>query len=115
MIIDVDDSLPGKERKKQIMRQYLIYALALNGSIRNQTAKWMGMKSKTLRYWLEQFPDISARYQSPYTAMSIESRLRHRLPKTLDQCTQTNFWKYADESTRTIVRKLYDDKKLETD
>ncbi len=56
MIIDIDDSISGEERKRILRLGPVKYALDLFDGNREKTSKWLNISDRTLRNYIIELP-----------------------------------------------------------
>lgn len=57
MIIEIDDSLPGKERRDKIIIYQVSYAIDITDN-RNKAAEFLGISTKTIQKWCNKYDEL---------------------------------------------------------
>lgn len=73
MIIEIDDKLSPKERKRKLKAIPLLYALKKHNGVQYKAAEWLGITVKTLRSQVKKHVDVKPqRKLTEYEEMELE-------------------------------------------
>lgn len=124
MQIEIDDSLPGKERRRLLRIEPIKYALDKFNNHRGRAAKWLGICIRSLRNIINENPELKEYkiqekeltgdyYQELLNSLTDEQRCRYN--DEFEKIERMPGWRYADQDRRNLLLKRLMRKYLKKD
>lgn len=111
MILDIDDNLPSKERKRLLRTGPIEYALIKFEGNRQHASDWLGISIRTVRNVINEDPALfkyknvvlilAANPDPPEERLTLDQRCRFNEER--DIMKGKPGWIYADEKRRTFL------------
>jgi len=102
MIIEISDNIPGKERKKLLKLNPVIYALNKFKNNRVLAAAWLGLSTRGLRRIIKRYNELSIFTLTPVEKYSIIKSLKNINSQGINY-KETLYYRFATKEKRMKI------------